>query len=64
MPGSNPCHAPAQRVGVRGEDVRVVRRSAHELFAQLEKRQIEDPKLAIGAYWLQVHISRMSALGK
>jgi hypothetical protein len=32
--------------GVPGEDVRVVRRRAHELFAQLEKRQMEDPKLA------------------
>jgi nudix-type nucleoside diphosphatase (YffH/AdpP family) len=30
--------------GVSGEDVRVVYWSAHELFAQLEKRQIEDPK--------------------
>ena len=50
--------------GVPGEDVVVVRRSAHELFAQLEKRQIEDPKLTIGAYWLQGHISRMKALGK
>ena len=48
--------------GLAGEDVRVVRRSAHELFAQLEMRQIEDPKLAIGAYWLQGHISRMKAL--
>jgi len=36
--------------GVHGKDVRVVRRCTHELFAQLEKRQIEDPKLAIGAY--------------
>jgi hypothetical protein len=26
--------------------------------------QIEDPKLAIGTYWLQGHISRMKALGK
>jgi hypothetical protein len=34
------------------------------LFAQLEKRQIEDPKLAIGAYWLQTHISRTNQLGK
>jgi hypothetical protein len=50
--------------GVPGEDVRVVRQSAHELFAQLEKRQIEDPKLTIGGYWLQIHISRMKALGK
>ena len=29
--------------GVQGEDVRVVRRNAQDLFAQLEKRQIEDP---------------------
>ena len=50
--------------GVQGEDVRVVRRNAQDLFAQLEKRQIEDPKLAIGAYWLQGHISRMKPLGK
>ena len=50
--------------GVQGEDVRVVRRNARDLFAQLEKRQIEDPKLAIGAYWLQSHISRMKPLGK
>jgi ADP-ribose pyrophosphatase len=50
--------------GVPGEDVRVVRRSTHELFAQLERCQIEDPKLAIGAYWLQGHIGRVKALGK
>jgi nudix-type nucleoside diphosphatase (YffH/AdpP family) len=50
--------------GVQGEDVRVVRRNAQDLFAQLEKRQIEDPKLAIGAYWLLGHISRMKPLGK
>jgi hypothetical protein len=50
--------------GVHGEDVRVVRRSGHELFTQLKKRQIEDTKLAIGAYWLQDHIGRMKALEK
>src|SRR5262245_21102407 len=50
--------------GVPGEDVRVVRRSTHELFAQLERCQIEDPKLAIAAYWLQGHIGRVKALGK
>jgi nudix-type nucleoside diphosphatase (YffH/AdpP family) len=49
--------------GLHGEDVRVVRRSAHELFAQLEERQIEDPKLVIGAYWLHGHVSRMTGLG-
>jgi nudix-type nucleoside diphosphatase (YffH/AdpP family) len=49
--------------GLHGEDVRVVRRSAHELFAQLEEHQIEDPKLVIGAYWLHGHVSRMTGLG-
>jgi len=48
--------------GVDGEDVRVVHRSAHELFERLEKKQIEDPKLAIAAYWLQDHIRRMRPL--
>jgi nudix-type nucleoside diphosphatase (YffH/AdpP family) len=48
--------------GLPGEDVRVVQRSAHELFEQLEKKQIEDPKLAIAAYWLQDHIRRMKPL--
>ena len=48
--------------GLDGEDVRVVKRSAHELFEQLEKKQIEDPKLAIAAYWLQDHIRRMKPL--
>jgi nudix-type nucleoside diphosphatase (YffH/AdpP family) len=50
--------------GVVGEDVCVIRQKAHELFAQLEKREIEDPKLVIAAYWLQNRISRMKALGK
>lgn len=48
--------------GLDGEDVRVVKRSAHELFEQLEKKRIEDPKLAIAAYWLQDHIRRMKPL--
>src|SRR6202034_304460 len=56
----------ANRVGKGGgladEDVRVVHQSAHELFDQLEKKQIEDPKLAIAAYWLQDHIRRMRPL--
>lgn len=48
--------------GLDGEDVGIVQISAHELFDQLEKRQIEDPKLAIAAYWLQDHIRRMKPL--
>jgi nudix-type nucleoside diphosphatase (YffH/AdpP family) len=52
--------AEADRVGkgggVDGEDVRVVHQSAHELFEQLENKQIEDPKLAIAACWLRDHV--------
>jgi nudix-type nucleoside diphosphatase (YffH/AdpP family) len=48
--------------GTPGEDVTVVRKSASELFEQLERGQIEDPKLIIGAYWLQDHIRRMKPL--
>jgi nudix-type nucleoside diphosphatase (YffH/AdpP family) len=49
----------ADRVGKGGgdgEDVRVVHQSARELFEQLENKQIEDPKLAIAAYWLRDHV--------
>ncbi len=42
--------------GFDGEDVRVVQWSAHELFEQLERKQIEDPKLVIAAYWLRDHL--------
>lgn len=56
----------AQKVGngggLDGEDIRVLHMSANELFEQLERRQIEDPKLAIAAYWLQDHIRRMKPL--
>ena len=44
--------------GVDGEDVRVVHRSARELFQQLESKQIEDHKLAIAAYWLRDRVPR------
>lgn len=39
--------------GIDDEDLAVVRVSAPELFDQLANGQIEDPKLAIAAYWLQ-----------
>jgi nudix-type nucleoside diphosphatase (YffH/AdpP family) len=40
-----------------GEDVTVVRVPASNLFDQLAKGSIEDPKLAIGAYWLKAHLN-------
>jgi nudix-type nucleoside diphosphatase (YffH/AdpP family) len=40
-----------------GEDVTVVQMPIRELFDQLDKGVIEDPKLAIGAYWLKAHLN-------
>lgn len=48
--------------GLESEDIRVLEMSANDLFQRLEKAQIEDPKLAIAAYWLQDHIRRMKPL--
>lgn len=46
--------------GIDDEDVAIVRVSARELFDQLGKGKIVDPKLAIAAYWLQ---NRMQVTG-
>jgi nudix-type nucleoside diphosphatase (YffH/AdpP family) len=46
--------------GVDGEEIQVVDLAVDELFARLSKRTIEDPKLAISAYWLQ---DRLKARG-
>ncbi len=48
--------------GIDDEDIAVVHKSAHELFNELAKKQIEDPKLAVAAYWLQEYIRRMPPL--
>jgi ADP-ribose pyrophosphatase len=48
--------------GLEGEDVTVVQKNAHELFKELENKQVEDPKLAIAAYWLQDYVRRMPPL--
>jgi nudix-type nucleoside diphosphatase (YffH/AdpP family) len=45
--------------GLPHEDITVVRISADELFDQLAKGSIEDPKLAIGAYWLKDHLKTL-----
>jgi nudix-type nucleoside diphosphatase (YffH/AdpP family) len=39
--------------GLEGEDVKVLHVPLHDLFACLDNGSIEDPKLAIGAYWLK-----------
>lgn len=39
--------------GLGDEDVAIVRVSIEELFKQLADGKIDDPKLAIAAYWLQ-----------
>jgi ADP-ribose pyrophosphatase len=48
--------------GVKDEDIRVLERPAHELFAQLAEGKIEDPKLAIAAYWLQERLRKVEPL--
>ena len=48
--------------GVDGEDIKVVTKSANELFNELAKKQIDDPKLVIAAYWLQDYIRRTPPL--
>jgi nudix-type nucleoside diphosphatase (YffH/AdpP family) len=42
--------------GLPGEDITVVRIPLEELFDLLAKGQIDDPKLAIGAYWLKDYL--------
>ncbi len=48
--------------GLPGEDIRVVQMQANELLDQLAKKQIEDPKLAIAAYWLQDYLRHIKPL--
>jgi nudix-type nucleoside diphosphatase (YffH/AdpP family) len=53
-----------QRVGNGGgiageEDIKVFQLGADDLFDQLAQGAIEDPKLAIAAYWLKDNIDRL-----
>jgi nudix-type nucleoside diphosphatase (YffH/AdpP family) len=45
--------------GIGDEDIKVISIGLNDLFRQLAEGQIEDQKLAIGAYWLQ---SRLHSL--
>ena len=50
------------QIGVGREDIRVLERGVNELFDQLHKAEIDDPKLAIAAYWLKDNMARIEAL--
>jgi nudix-type nucleoside diphosphatase (YffH/AdpP family) len=53
---------PGKGGGVGDEDVRVIQISVNELFDRLTRGLIDDPKLAIGAYWLQAHMGELETL--
>jgi len=42
--------------GLEDEDVKIVQMPLNDLFERLANGLIEDPKLAIGGYWLKDHI--------
>jgi len=55
---------PAQREGIGGglageEDIKVFQLPLDDLFRELARGAIEDPKLAIAAYWLKDNIDRL-----
>jgi hypothetical protein len=43
----------------REEDIKVFQRGVDDLFRELARGTIEDPKLAIAAYWLKDNIDRL-----
>lgn len=53
---------PTEGGGLADEDVRVLQISVNDLFDRLAKGQIDDPKLAIAAYWLQNNMARIESL--
>jgi ADP-ribose pyrophosphatase len=52
----------ADEIGVGDENIQVLELSVNDLFRQLEKGEIDDPKLAIAAYWLKDHMSLVEKL--
>ena len=52
---------PSKGGGIGDEDIRVVQITVDELFDRLAKRQIEDAKLVIAAYWLQARLASKGA---
>jgi ADP-ribose pyrophosphatase len=49
-------------IGVGDENIRVFELSVNDLFRQLERGEIDDPKLAIAAYWLKDNMSLVEDL--
>ena len=49
-------------IGTPDENIRVLEVSVNDLFEQLKKGGIDDPKLAIAAYWLKDNMSRIETL--
>jgi ADP-ribose pyrophosphatase len=45
--------------GFADEDIRVIQMGVSNLFDQLAMGLIDDPKLAIGACWLQSHMAEL-----
>src|SRR5262249_26599853 len=56
----------ARRAGAKkkpgDQDIALVKLSVNDLFEQLERGEIEDPKLAIAAYWLKDNMPRIESL--
>jgi nudix-type nucleoside diphosphatase (YffH/AdpP family) len=52
----------ADDIGVGDENIRVLELSVNDLFRQLDKGEIDDPKLAIAAYWLKDNMSLVEDL--
>ena len=50
--------------GLDGEDITVMQMPLNELFERLAKGSIEDPKLAIGAYWLKDYLKAAAERGR
>jgi nudix-type nucleoside diphosphatase (YffH/AdpP family) len=48
------------KIGFGDENMRVFELSVNDLFARLEKGEIEDPKLVITAYWLKDNIGHLN----
>jgi nudix-type nucleoside diphosphatase (YffH/AdpP family) len=47
--------------GFADEDIRVIQMGVSDLFDQLARGLIDDPKLAIGACWLQSHMAELES---
>jgi ADP-ribose pyrophosphatase len=58
----NESEKPGKGGGLADEDIRVVEISVNDLFDRVARGVIDDPKLAIGAYWLQGHLAEFESL--